>query len=239
MRRISLPGKAKYKRTILFILILISVSILIYEFINNTKNTKDINHISNDQFIGTSERIQEFKSESVDESFKNNIAENISEKERELYNNAYITFFSGDYSLAVDKAYDLVKEFPNSYIGYNIMGIAKAYNGDFDGGMSDIDMSLNINPNYGYGRFNKALTYELYNHFDEALKWYNNALEVEDYVWTYYGIASIYGRRGDVDSTVEYLSKAINIDRSVKEEAKKESDFDPIRDSKEFKNIIE
>ena len=38
MNRISLPGKAKNKRIILFILILISVGILIYEFINNTKN---------------------------------------------------------------------------------------------------------------------------------------------------------------------------------------------------------
>lgn len=37
MNRISLPGKAKNKRIILFILILISVGILIYEFINNTK----------------------------------------------------------------------------------------------------------------------------------------------------------------------------------------------------------
>ena len=86
--------------------------------------------------------------------------------------------------------------------------------------MSDIDKSLSINPDYGYGRFNKALTYELYGKFDEALEWYNKALEIEDYVWTYYGIASIYGRRGDVYNAVEYLKKAIEINSAVKEEAK-------------------
>ena len=29
-------------------------------------------------------------------------------------------------------------------MGYNIRGIAKAYNGDYDGGMKDIDNSLSI-----------------------------------------------------------------------------------------------
>lgn len=242
MNRISLPGKAKNKRIILFILILISVGILIYEFINNTKNrnnNKDINNISKEQLIGASEKNNDSITKSQNESINNKEVQDISERERELYNNAYTTFFSGDYAMAINKADELVEEFPNSYMGYNIRGIAKAYNGDFDGGMSDIDKSLDINSDYGYGRFNKALTYELYNQFDESLKWYSKALEVEEYVWTYYGIASIYGRRGDVNRTVEYLTKAINMDSAVKEEAKNESDFDPVRNSLEFKNLIE
>lgn len=242
MNRISLPGKAKNKRIILFILILISIGILIYEFINNTKNkntNKDINNISNEQLIGASEKNNDSITESQNENIKNNEVQDISERERELYNNAYATFFSGDYAMAINKADELVEEFPNSYMGYNIRGIAKAYDGDFDGGMSDINKSLDMNSDYGYGRFNKALTYELYNQFDESLKWYNKALEVEEYVWTYYGIASIYGRRGDVNRTVEYLTKAINMDSAVKEEAKNESDFDPVRNSLEFKNLIE
>ena len=242
MNRISLPGKAKNKRIILFILILISIGILIYEFINNTKNkntNKDINNISNEQLIGASEKNNDFITESQNENIKNNEVQDISERERELYNNAYTTFFSGDYAMAINKANELVEEFPNSYMGYNIRGIAKAYDGDFDGGMSDINKSLDMNSDYGYGRFNKALTYELYHQFDDSLKWYNKALEVEEYVWTYYGIASIYGRRGDVNRTIEYLTKAINMDSAVKEEAKNESDFDPVRNSLEFKNLIE
>ncbi|ETJ29007.1 TPR Domain protein, partial [human gut metagenome] len=56
--------------------------------------------------------------------------------------------------------------------------------------------------NYGYGRFNKALTYELYNQFDESLKWYNKALEVEEYVWTYYGIASLISFSSSTTNTL-------------------------------------
>ena len=145
MNRISLPGKAKNKRIILFILILISVGILIYEFINNTKNkntNKDINNISNEQLIGASEKNNDSITESQNENIKNNEVQDISERERELYNNAYTTFFSGDYAMAINKADELVEEFPNSYMGYNIRGIAKAYDGDFDGGMSDINKSI-------------------------------------------------------------------------------------------------
>ncbi|MDG2575887.1 hypothetical protein P7L86_23360, partial [Vibrio parahaemolyticus] len=147
MNRISLPGKAKNKRIILFILILISVGILIYEFINNTKNNnnKDINNISKEQLIEASEKNNDSITESQNENINNKEVQDISERERELYNNAYTTFFSGDYAMAINKADELVEEFPNSYMGYNIRGIAKAYDGDFDGGMLDINKSLDIN----------------------------------------------------------------------------------------------
>ena len=215
MSRISLPGKMKYKKIILLILVLISAGVLIYEFTNNIKDKSNHTKVNNDEteyFSGTSQY------ENIDKSEEYS-AEDEGIKE-------------------VSKGDEIVTEFPESYLGYNIRGIAKAYNGNFDGGMSDIDKSLSIKPDYGYGRFNKALTYELYGQFDNALEWYNKALEIEDYVWTYYGIASIYGRRGDVNNTVEYLKKAIEIDSAVKQEARTESDFDPVRNSKDFKELI-
>lgn len=244
MSRISLPGKMKYKKIILLILLLISAGILIYEFNNNIKNKNNSIEINNDEteyLSGTSQSENSNDSEKTsaeDESVEKTSENIISDRERELYNSAYTTFFTGDYAGAVSKSDEIVKEFPESYMGYNIRGIAKAYNGDFNGGMSDIDKSLSIKPDYGYGRFNKALTYELYSQFDNALEWYNKALEIEDYVWTYYGIASIYGRRGDVSNTVEYLKKAVDIESAVKEEARTESDFNPVRNSKEFKELI-
>ena len=123
-------------------------------------------------------------------------------------------------------------------MGYNIRGIAKAYNGDYEEGMNDIDKALSIKDDYGYAIFNKALTYELYGNMDEALKWYNKDLEIEDYVWSYYGIASIYGRRGDINNTMKYLNKAIEIDPAAKEVAQNEQDFEPVRSSEEFQKVV-
>ena len=200
MRRISLPGKEKHKKIILLILVLISVIILIFEFKNNQSNNTSIK--SNEQeYISGAYEHQGYSNDSIVKNEDN--FNNISERETELYNSAYTTFFSGNYEEAVRIGDKLIKEFPNSYMGYNKRGIAEAYNGDFNSAMSDIDKSLSIKSDYGYGRFNKALTYELYGQFDDALLWYNKALEIEDYVWSYYGIASIYGRRGDVKNTIE------------------------------------
>ncbi|AIY80338.1 hypothetical protein FDC50_11755 [Clostridium botulinum] len=234
MIKIKLPGSQKLKLTILIILLAITLIILGFEGINNRKKSDFINKqsIENAELIhGDSANLDKEVNED-----KNNKIEN--EEEYKLYNEAYNLFFSGEYDKSIEKSNEIISEFPSSAKGYNIRGIAKSYNESFEAGMKDIDKALEIEPQYGYAVFNKALTYELYGKLDEALLWYNKNLEIENYIWTYYGIASIYGRRGDVQNTVKYLSKAIEIDEVVKKEARDEADFNPVRDSKEFKDLI-
>lgn len=253
MRRIKLPGKEKNKKILLIVLVIIVLGVLWREEIrkinsDNTKNKQQEEIIKPDNIGNTDSDTTNKDMEKTDgdtskiNSSDNNVNKNQQNnnlsKEDELYNEAYTLFFSHQYADAIDKAQNIINEFSMSAKGYNIRGIAKAYNGDYDGAMSDINQALSIDNSYGYARFNKALTYELYGNFDEALKWYNKDLEVENYVWTYYGIASIYGRRGDIKNTITYLNKAIQIDSEVKEVAKTEHDFDPVKDSKEFKNLV-
>lgn len=254
MSRIKLPGKEKNKKRLLMVLIIIAMGVLAYEaWIDiNSRNTKseaqkEISESStlNESYIEntTNKDAEEFSENNSnlknnDENIKIIEKRNYSDRENELYNEAYTLFFSHNYTSAISKADELINEFASNPMGYNIRGIAKAYNGDYDGAMNDIDKSLSIDSNYGYARFNKALTYELYEKMDDALKWYNKALEIEEYVWSYYGIASIYGRRGDVANTMLYLNKAIQIDSGVKEVAKTEHDFDPVKNSEEFQKAV-
>ncbi|MCS6130720.1 hypothetical protein DWV13_03465 [Clostridium botulinum] len=234
MIKIKLPGSQKLKLTILIILLAITLIILGFEGINNRKKSDFINKqsIENAELIhGDSENLDKAVNED-----KNNKIEN--EEEYKLYNEAYNLFFSREYDKSIEKSNEIISEFPSSAKGYNIRGIAKSYNESFESGMKDIDKALELEPKYGYAVFNKALTYELYGKLDEALLWYNKNLEIENYIWTYYGIASIYGRRGDVQNTVKYLSKAIELDEVVKKEAKDEADFNPVRESKEFQDLI-
>lgn len=253
MRRIKLPGKEKNKKILLIILIIIALGIIFSEKIKNMNNAKTKNEqqeeiIKPDSLENTDSNATDKGKENVNndntemnynsEIVNENKQDNDSSKENELYDEAYTLFFSHQYTDAIDKSSNIIKEFPSSAKGYNMRGIAKAYKGDYDSAMSDIDQALSIDNNYGYARFNKALTYELYGKMDEALKWYNKDLEVENYVWSYYGMASIYGRRGDVKSTVTYLKKAIEIDSGVKEVAKTEHDFNPVKDSEEFRKLV-
>ncbi|WP_315077889.1 TPR end-of-group domain-containing protein [uncultured Clostridium sp.] len=234
MIEIKLPGSKKLKLTILIILLSITLLILGFEGINNRKKSDFTNKgsIENAEFID-GDNVNLNKESKEDE---NNKIEN--EKEYKLYNEAYNLFFSGEYDKSIEKSNEVISEFPNSAKGYNIRGIAKSYNESFEAGMKDINKALELEPQYGYAVFNKALTYELYGKLDEALLWYNKNLEIENYIWTYYGIASVYGRRGDAENTIKYLSKAIEIDEVVKKEAQKEADFNPVRESKEFQDLI-
>lgn len=155
------------------------------------------------------------------------------------YKKAYVAFFNHKHDETIKIADEIIKKDTTFYKAYNIKGIALCFLGDFQNGMKNIDQALSINPNFGYARFNKALGYELYGHYTESLNWYDKALQVENYIWSYYGKASIYGRLGDVKNAVKYLKIAIDMDDNIKKEAKYERDFDKVRNNLEFKKLVE
>lgn len=231
--RIELPGNLRAKKIILILLVILVILILIINGMKNRKDESNLSNKSNSQIIKSQESSDtETNKEESNKEESNTIEESLYEEARNLF------FNERNYEKTIEKANEIINQFPESYKAYNIRGIAKAYNGDFHEGMKDIDKALDLNSEFGYARFNKALNYELYGEYDNALTWYDKALEVEDYVWSYYGKASIYGRRGDVENTIKYLKIAISMDSSVKDEAKTESDFDNVRDSKEFQDLI-
>ena len=155
------------------------------------------------------------------------------------YQNAYALFHSGKYSAAIKTADKVLLKDPQHYKALNIKGIALCFSDNFTDGMRNIDASLSIAPGFGYARFNKALAYSYNKRFDEALHWYDSALSVENYVWSHYGKAAIYGQKNDVTNAVKNLKIAIEMDKGVKDVAKGEKDFNPVRNSKEFKELVQ
>lgn len=149
-------------------------------------------------------------------------------------------FSAKQYQAAIATENQVLQDDPNFYQAYNVRGIALCYSGNFTEGMTNIDKALAINPGFSSSRFNKALAYELYGHYDTALVWYNKTLEVDKQsTWSYYGMASIYGRWGNVANTVKYLQQAININPVVKSYARGEKDFNNVRNSTEFQQLIQ
>ena len=153
------------------------------------------------------------------------------------YDNTYKNS-NKQYGDTIAKADEIINEDNTFYKAYNIKGIALCYNSNYEEGMKNIDKSLQLNSDFGYARFNKALAYELYGNYEEALNWYDKALKVENYIWSYYGKASIYGRRGDVSNTVRFLKIAVDMSPDIKEIAREEEDFNPVKDSREFQDVV-
>lgn len=231
MRRFKLYGSQKFKRILLGLLVIVAVILIVKVGIDNRKS-KEVED----------KKVEEIKIEEPKVGEKAEVK--VNEEEENLYNDTLNTFYQENYSGTIEKANAIIAKFPDSYKAYNIRGFAKAFSKGFEDGMKDIDKALTIKPNYGYGLYTKAFNYELHEKFDDALVFYDKSLEVEEYMWTYYGKASIYGRRGDVVSTVANLKKAIEVEGAkenesgVKKEARTEKDFNPVRGNAEFEALI-
>lgn len=167
----------------------------------------------------------------------------------QLYQQGYQYYNEELYQKAINLENRVIQEDPAYYPAYTIKGIALCYYGyfdggsmkdkDFDEGMQDIDDALVLQPDYSSALFNKALAYELYGQYDTALYWYDRTIAIEpNSVWSYYGKAAIYGRRGDVANTVMYLKQAIALNPAAKKDARGEKDFDNVRNSPEFQSLV-
>ncbi|NMM62180.1 hypothetical protein HBE96_05675 [Clostridium sp. P21] len=221
----------KFKVIIFCILVCVVIGISYREALNNRRSNSIIENIHKENSNNNSV-IKEKEDGNIS---KKSQAQKV---EDEKYNESYKAFGEKKYDNAIALADEIIKEDSNFYKAYNIKGIALCYKSNFDEGMKNIDKALQLKPDFGYARFNKALAYELQGNYDAALTWYDKNLEVENYIWSYYGKASIYGRRGDVQNTVKYLKIAVNMSPDVKNIAAKEEDFNPVKDSKEFQDII-
>jgi len=222
----------------------ILIFVILAGIIANTaieNNIKNINTaVTNNKTQVNADKIEEIKKlQLINVEIKKQ--EEIKQKQENLekkWKIGYDEFFEKKYKQAIETERLVLKEEPNFYKAYAVQGIALAYNGDYKNGMKQIDQALKLKPDYGYARFNKALANELYGYYDEAIKWYKKDLEVEKFEWSYYGIASIYGRKGDIGNTIKYLKLAIDINPNIKNAAKNEKDFDNVQDSIKFKELI-
>lgn len=125
------------------------------------------------------------------------------------------------------------------YEALNAKGATLAFQGHYDQGLALIKQALDLNPLFVYGHFNQGLANELAGRWDSAIAAYQKALQLDDRdTWSYYGIASIYGRLGNIDKVLEYLQPAIALDPGVKEVARDEKDFAPVRDNPRFQTLV-
>lgn len=223
-------------KIIIFCILSIVVAIIA---VNNAISSRNNDSLKYSYSKNNNETIKQYNSSTKNDESNNSNLQNSKQKKLELeYKEAETLFRKKQYSNSINKANEIIKEDGSFYKAYNIKGIALCYSNNYEDGMKNIDKCLQLKPDYGYGRFNKALAYELYGNYDDAISWYDKDLELEQYVWSYYGKASIYGRRGDIKNTIKNLKIALNISPEIKSIIREEKDFDPVKDSKEFQDLI-
>lgn len=168
--------------------------------------------------------------------------ENMTPAEK-LYEQGYKAYMNKDYDTAIQHFSNSLDLDNKCYQSLNGMGIVLCFKGEHDLGMAYIDRAIELNPDYLYAYFNKGLAFALIRDFENAIQWYDKAIELNpddpQNAWSYYGKACIYAKMDDLSRCVANLSKAIEMDASVKDAAKTEEDFDNVRNREQFSNLFE
>ncbi|MDP4089262.1 MAG: tetratricopeptide repeat protein [Bacillota bacterium] len=134
-------------------------------------------------------------------------------------------FASGDYKAAIATADEVLKEDTQNIKALTIKGISLCYTRKLSG-LDEIQKALDIKPDYGYALYNKALSYDKFWRYDEALAYYEKALQsdggTEVKALSDYGIAVISARKEDMANAEKYLKEAVQLDRELAQRAAKE-----------------
>ncbi len=168
------------------------------------------------------------------------VADEVQQQALSFYNQGLKLYYQRDFPNALTLFNKALTLDSNCYQALNGKGATYAFQGRYAEGLALINQALRINPDFEYGYFNLGLANELARNWNAAISAYQTAIKLDAHdAWAYYGIASIYGRQGNVTQTVAYLKQAIVIEPDAKETAKTEHDFNPVRNSSEFQALIQ
>jgi len=156
-----------------------------------------------------------------------------------LYEQGLKLYYQRQFPEALDLFNQALKVDALCYEALNAKGATLAFQGYHDQGLELIQQALDLNPSFVYANFNQGLANELAGRWDESIEAYQKAIQLDNRdTWSYYGIASIYGRQGNVDQVLDYLKLAIAFDPDVKEVARNEHDFAPVRNDPRFQTLV-
>ena len=101
------------------------------------------------------------------------------------------------------------------------------------------EKALKIDPGYVDALNNLAVIYMHEKNFSAAQRSLEKAVRLKpSVVDPYYNLACVFAIRGDVPKSLSHLKKAVSIDRSVRQWARNDADFNNVRGNPGFKDII-
>ena len=138
----------------------------------------------------------------------------------------------------LDRATELNSDDPDAW---NVKALTMSIRSDFDKATADIDKAMELSPEKVAYVANKGIILARKNEFDAAKNCIEQAESMNsDSEFVYYAKACYFALQNNDRQAIENLRKAIEIDPvHCRREAKKNHDFDRLRDNSEFLALIE
>jgi tetratricopeptide (TPR) repeat protein len=111
-------------------------------------------------------------------------------------------------------------------------------NKDFKRAEEAFQKAILLNPASLDSRNNLGNVYLKQNKLDDAIDEFSKVLDINDkYATAYYNIACAFSLKNDPKDSLRFLQLAIEMDKSLKEIAKKDTDFENIKAESKFKEL--
>ncbi len=174
------------------------------------------------------------------EAYKKAIA--INPNYAKAYNGLGFIYTSAD-PYEPDLAFEFYKKAialnPNYADVYKNLGWLYRKRRRYDLAIESYKKAIAINPNDAEALSRLASSYRMEGNFDLAFEFYYKAIATNpNLALAHYCLACVHSLKNNKDLAVESLQKAISLDRKSIELAKTDRDFDNVRESPEFQQLI-
>lgn len=122
---------------------------------------------------------------------------------------------------------------------YNDLGILLRMMGRLDEAEENALTSLRLDPDSVAARNNYGNLLVVRKQFDKAEPEYRDAIQRDpNHPKPYYNLACLYSLQGRAADAVPLLAKAIALNPTLREDAQRDADFDPIRNDHQFQELV-
>ena len=144
---------------------------------------------------------------------QNEEAKNIyQEPSSELLQSIINLYTQGQLQQALSESNQMLEQFPNSVVLYNISGASNAGLMQFDAAIDSYKQALKIKPDYAEAYNNMGVALNDKGDPEAAIESYKQALKIKpDYAEAYNNIGNVLKDQGDLEAAIDSYKQAINI----------------------------
>ena len=144
---------------------------------------------------------------------QNEEAKNIyQEPPSELLQSIINLYTQGQLQQALSESNQMLEQFPNSVVLYNISGASNAGLMQFDAAIDSYKQALKIKPDYAEAYYNMGVALNDKGDPKAAIESYKQALKIKpDYAEAYNNIGNVLKDQGDLEAAIDSYKQAINI----------------------------